>query len=91
MDGIDNYASALPGLTSYNWVLNNPNVFVDPDGNQATTYTGGPDNSGDPGFDNGFTGASFRRHQGDFDLSMMNMGARCYNQTIGRFLGNGKR
>ena len=26
--------------------------------------------------------------QGDFSLRMMNMGARCYNQTIGRFLGN---
>jgi len=60
MDGVDNYASSFPGISGYNWVMNNPNVFIDPDGNQATTYTGVPDNSGDPGFNNGFANVSFR-------------------------------
>jgi RHS repeat-associated protein len=72
MDGVDNYASSFPGITGYNWVLNNPNVFIDPDGNMTHTYTGGPDNSGDPGFDNGFTGVSFRAagySVGYYDLS----------------------
>src|SRR5690606_25386043 len=57
----DNYSSSLPGISGYNWVLNNPNVFTDPDGNFTTSIYNSSttiDVSGGS-FNNGFTNVSF--------------------------------
>jgi hypothetical protein len=61
MDEIDYYSSALPCLTGYNWVLNNPNVFTDPDGNFTTSiYNSSTTIDVSVGsFNNGFTNVSY--------------------------------
>jgi RHS repeat-associated protein len=60
-DGVDNFASAAPGWSSYRFAFNNPVIYTDPDGNFETSMFNSSttvDVSGGS-FNNGFRDVSF--------------------------------